>query len=167
MVKNMNNDEINFEDVQLGQDKKEGNWIKKDYQEDNFIEPRYNVFLKYVKSNTERFVEAIKKGIEPPSGYILYGIDRIQELIIDSFGKDIYDKISKEMIMKERSDHIPIPDFSKINNRISCLYNMDESFYTVPIDLDYLRKLLRFEDISFQLNYEDSLLVVEEVPKLK
>lgn len=141
---------------------------KEDYQEDSFIDSRYKVFLKYVQSNSKRFVESIYDA-DCDLSFRLFGVEIKKEDIIQSFGEDIYEKACKEVLKKECSDFSSTYyDFANAKIKLVCLYDREKDSFEPPIDLDYVRKLLQFEDIPFQIDYENNRLLIETItPKLK
>lgn len=163
MVKNMKENADYFhEKMEKGKQ-----LYQQDYQEDNFIEPRYNIFLKYVQSNSKRFVESIKSE-NSNLDFKIFGIELKKEFIIENFGEDIFEKACKEVQIKERPNYSPTLDFAKAKIKLVCLYDIENDSFKPIINLDYVRKLLQFEDISFQIDYENNYLHIEEItPKLK
>lgn len=108
----MNNDEYKFDNE----------WIKKNCQEDNFLELRYKVFLKYARSNAKHFMEEFEKG-KYVGEIVLFTIWRPvilewKKRIIKDFVEGVYHKLCAEVPSISQLDLIP--DFTKTREKIVC-----------------------------------------------
>ncbi len=134
--------------------------LANDLQDDNYIEQRYKVFLNYVRSTTERFANCLKEEKREEDQYfILCGVEKNRKLIETSFGEDVYQKACGEVPRKEDDSHSNFYDFPVAKRKLSCLY--EEGFYSAPIDLDYLRKLLLFLEVPFEISYKCNILMIK------